>query len=130
METAFPMRIIRPIGTGRKWPGQHQISRGVLVSTACGDKDLGTKLVLQNSNGRQTFCSATLHRVGYSDTFFWGRDHYTPCRHLNGLRGIVRYKRDTARGTAGEWLELDLWHDLPPAQSSTAATPHSPATTN
>jgi hypothetical protein len=128
--TAFPMGIIRPIRNWSKlaWP----IPRSLEVSsfprpaeTKTSARSSSFKIPTARKPSAPLLCTASAFPI-----LFWCRDHYAPCQHLNGLRGIVHYRPDTARGTASEWLELDLWHDLPTARSSTAATPQSPATTN
>jgi tetratricopeptide (TPR) repeat protein len=106
-----------------------QATQGFLVSVTCGDKDSDTKVVLQNSAGTQAFRAAAVRRVRYSDTLFWGFDHYS-CHHLEGMRATVRYKPDTIKNGEGEWIALDLWQDFPPAQTAAVATPQSPPASN
>jgi hypothetical protein len=92
-----------------------QTAQGTLVSVNCGGKDKGTLLAIQNSDGTLNFHSAGAHMIGYSDTLWFGGDHFAPCHHLDGLRAIVRYKPSADKQLAGEWVELDLREDLPGA---------------
>jgi hypothetical protein len=61
--------------------------------------------------------------VGYSDTLWFGGDHFTLCHHLDGLRAVVRYKPSVDKPSAGEWVELELREDLPKAQDKSSAPP-------
>jgi tetratricopeptide (TPR) repeat protein len=94
---------------------------GTVTSIECGDKH---KLVVQTSDGPQTFVtSGGSVPIGYSDTFWWAGDHFSPCHHIAGIRAVVRYKSNTAKGDSlGDWTELELRDDLP-TPPSTAANP-------
>jgi tetratricopeptide (TPR) repeat protein len=96
-------------------------AKGTVTSVECGDKH---KLVLQTSDGPQTFVtSGASIPIGYSDTFWWAGDHFSPCHHIAGIRAVVRYKANTAKGDSlGDWTELELRDDLP-TPPSTAANP-------
>jgi hypothetical protein len=90
------------------------------LSVACAGKE-GASVVIKNADGTQTFAGASGARmIGYSDTLWFGRDHFTLCHHLEGLRAIVHYK-PAADKKSGEWVELQLREDLPavPQKSST-----------
>ena len=104
-------------------------SQGTLTSIVCGGKETGTSLVVQSPLGTQTFRSSGAHRIGFSDTLWFGTDHFTLCHHLEGLRAIVEYKPTTNKDLTGEWLGLELREDLP-AISAKPADPtaqHTPA---
>jgi hypothetical protein len=95
-------------------------AKGTVASIDCGDKH---KLVLQTSDGPQTFTSDGRTMIGYSDTFWWAGDHFNLCHEATGLRAVVRYKVNTAKdGSVGDWTALELREDLP-TPMSTAATP-------
>jgi hypothetical protein len=111
-DTSLPMDIVA--GT--------QTLQGTLVSVTCGGKE-GTSLVLQNSDGTLTFRSSGAQMVGYSDTLWFGTDHFTLCHHLDGLRAIVHYKPSADKQLAGEWVELELREDLPAAAAKPSAAP-------
>jgi len=100
-----------------------QTSQGTLVSVTCGAKE-GTAVVIQNADGTRTFNSAAGGRmVGYSDTLWFGSDHFTLCHHLDGLRAVVRYKPSADKTSSGEWVELELREDLPGAQEKNSTPP-------
>jgi tetratricopeptide (TPR) repeat protein len=100
-----------------------QTSQGMLLSVTCAGKD-GTSIVIQNADGARTFSGSAAGRmVGYSDTLWFGGDHFTLCHHLDGLRAVVRYKSSADKQSAGEWVELELREDLPKAQDKSSAPP-------
>jgi tetratricopeptide (TPR) repeat protein len=97
------------------FPGT-QIARGTLLSVSCDGKEQSLSLTIQNSDGTLTFRGARSYLIGYSDTLWFGSEHFTPCHHVDGLRAVVRYKPGTEKQTSGEWVELELREDLPAAQ--------------
>jgi tetratricopeptide (TPR) repeat protein len=101
-----------------------QTPQGMLLSVTCAAKE-GTAVVIQGADGTRTFNSSAGGRmVGYSDTLWFGGDHFTLCHHLDGLRAVVRYKpRADNKQSAGEWVELELREDLPKAQEKSSAPP-------
>jgi tetratricopeptide (TPR) repeat protein len=100
-----------------------QTSQGTLLSVTCVGKE-GTAVVIQNADGTRTFSSsAGAHMVGYSDTLWFGSDHFTLCHHIDGLRAVVRYKPSADKQSAGEWVELELREDLPGTQEKSGAPP-------
>lgn len=104
-------------------PADTKVANGILNSVICGESGSGTTVVLEDANGKRTFHSKGGHMVGYSDTLWYGRDHFSLCHHLEGLRAIVRYKESQDKAIAGDWVELELREDvpLPPKKVNTAA---------
>ena len=99
-----------------------QTSQGMVLSVTCAKE--GTAVVVQNADGTSTFSSFSGARmVGYSDTLWFGGDHFTLCHHLDGLRAVVRYKPNADKRSAGEWFELEFREDLPKAQEKSSAPP-------
>jgi tetratricopeptide (TPR) repeat protein len=93
---------------------------GTVTSISCEDKH---KVVIQTPDGAQTFTSDGRVMVGYSDTFWWAGDHFNLCHQAPGIRAVLRYKTNTAKGDSlGDWTALELRDDLP-APPATAANP-------
>jgi len=101
-------------------PADSTRTRGTIVRTAC-DKS-GVTVVLQpDATGAAPLNLVASGRFesGFSDTLWFGEDHYTPCFHLAGLPAVVAYKPD---GTApGKFVELEVRDDLPPVILPAAA---------
>lgn len=104
--------------TGEEVPIDTKSAVGTLSSVNCGEQAGGTTLVIEGGAGRQIFQSKGPHIVGYSDTLWFGRDYFSVCHHLEGLRAVVRYKESSDKTVAGEWLELELREDLPTPKKS------------
>jgi tetratricopeptide (TPR) repeat protein len=94
-------------------PGETKLAAGTLSSLTCGERGAGATVVIENQNGKHSFHSKGFQMVGYSDTVWYGSDHFTLCHHLDGLRAIVRYKASTEKESEGDWVELMLRQDLP-----------------
>ena len=94
-------------------PADTKAANGILSSVTCGEKSPETTVVLEDANGKHTFRSKGGYLVGYSDTVWYGRDHFSLCHHLEGLRAIVRYKESQDKEIVGDWVELELREDVP-----------------
>jgi len=55
---------------------------------------------------------------GFSDTLWFGRDHFTPCYHVIGLRAVVRYKSGADKSMVGDVVSWGYRDDLPPAPAA------------
>ena len=58
--------------------------------------------------------------MGFSDTLWVGRDHFTPCFHVDGLRAVARYKVSADKSYTGDMVILGFRDNL--ASSVKAAT--------
>jgi Tfp pilus assembly protein PilF len=100
-----------------------QTSEGKLLSVTCAGKE-GATVVIQNKDGTRTFTSSAGPRMlGFSDTLWFGTDHFSVCHHLDGLRAVVRYKPTPDKPSAGEWVELEVRQDLPAPQEKGSSAP-------
>jgi Tfp pilus assembly protein PilF len=93
-------------------PDGVQTVQGILNSVSCAEKGRGTSLTIESNGATLTFRGTGEPSVGYSDTLWYGRDHFDVCHHAEGLRAIVRYKAGADTTFAGEWVELELRDDL------------------
>jgi Tfp pilus assembly protein PilF len=94
-------------------PKETQTMQGKVRSTACSDKDHSFTLVLDRGN-RDLICQSKAGFMsGFSDTIWYGEDHFTLCHHVEGLRAVVRYKSPADNSYAGDLAELELREDLP-----------------
>ena len=65
--------------------------------------------------------------AGFSDTIWYGEDHFSFCHHLEGMRAVIHYKPSADPSYAGDVAEVDIRDDLPeplpkaPAAASTSA---------
>jgi tetratricopeptide (TPR) repeat protein len=96
-------------------------AEGIVKSVACSEH--GMTITLDKSGQAQTFHVQIGAMGGFSDTLWFGEDHYTPCYHTAGLRGVLRYKPASDKAFTGEVVSYGFRDDLPaaPATSATAA---------
>ena len=92
-----------------------KVERGTLTELTCGTQP-GTPMVLTLTPATAgaapiTFRSDGRFQVGFSDSFWWGEDHFATCHHLTGHTAIVAYKPEDQH-----LLQLEVRDDLP-AQS-------------
>ena len=101
----------RVITDGSDHDGRDVVVRGTIVTSAC---DKGVSVVLQPDGMTlppTKLVAAGPFESGFSDTLWFGKDHYTPCFHIAGLPALVAYKAD---GSApGNLLVLEVRDDLP-----------------
>jgi tetratricopeptide (TPR) repeat protein len=97
---------------------------GTVASVECKDdgKERSLTMTVQSSGQAWTFReNAHGMKMGFSDTLWYGRDHFSLCHHVDGMRAIVKYKATSDKGYAGELYELQLRVDAPvtPMSSTT-----------
>jgi tetratricopeptide (TPR) repeat protein len=95
------------------------IAEGVVKSVVCEDH----KMVLEQSGQVPTF-QQPRYSLGFSDAFWEGHNHFTPCFHNIGVRGVVRYEAAANKSYAGDIVSLGFRDDFPPGPSPAAAAPH------
>ena len=99
-----------------------QVVEGLVKSVACGraaeseNEAQKYTLVIEQGGRELTFQPKGGFGVGYSDTLWWGRDHFSSCMHLAGIRAVVHYRPSSDSKLAGELARLDLRDDLPQAK--------------
>ncbi len=105
---------------------QSQAAEGKLLSVTCDDKTKRTDLTLLQGDRNMVFRSKGREMVGFSDTLWYGADHFRLCHHLEGMHAVVRYRPPVGNEYAGDWLSLELRDELPPMQDQNSdkhATP-------
>jgi tetratricopeptide (TPR) repeat protein len=102
-------------------PAGAKVERGTLTELTCGSGP-GVPMILTLTPEKPgaeplTFKSEGRFQIGFSDSFWWGEDHFTLCHHLTGHPAIVAYKPEDKH-----LLDLEVRDDLPlPTKSSTSA---------
>ncbi len=104
-------------------PKDTQAVSGKVQSIQCADKDknIPFELVLDSDGQQMHFHSSGGFATGYSDTVWYGRDHFSLCHHLAGLRAVVRYKAAKDQTYAGDVAEIELRVDMPSPPTKDAA---------
>jgi tetratricopeptide (TPR) repeat protein len=94
-------------------PKDTQIAEGKVKSVVCGDKDQDWAFVLDQGGRSLTFHRKGEFNIGFSDTIWYGGDHFNLCHHLEGLRAIVHYHPAPDATYAGDIAELEIRDDQP-----------------
>jgi tetratricopeptide (TPR) repeat protein len=96
---------------------RHDVSRaqGIVKSVACGDEQNTTMTLEQQGGQPLTFRVQPVTGGGFSDTLWFGEDHFTPCYHTTGLRAVVQYKPAADKSYTGDAVSLGFRDDLPAA---------------
>jgi Tfp pilus assembly protein PilF len=106
---------------------QSQAAEGKLQSVSCDEKGKN-EITLQRGDAVLRFKSKGRQRVGYSDTLWYGSDHFGLCHHVEGMHAVVRFRPAVSKDYAGDWLSIELRDEFPPEpQHQAAKAPQSPA---
>jgi Tfp pilus assembly protein PilF len=106
---------------------QSQAAEGKMRSIACDDKSKN-EVTLQRGDDLMVFKSKGRQMIGYSDTLWYGSDHFSLCHHVEGMHAVIRYRPAVSKEYAGDWLSIELRDELPPEpQHEAAKAPQSPA---
>ncbi len=92
---------------------------GVVKSIVC-EKSKPQQLVLQSGGKDMTFQGAKVHGVGFSDTLWYGEDHFNSCYHLEGMNAVVRYKPSADATVVPEFQWLEIRDELIPSSDASA----------
>jgi tetratricopeptide (TPR) repeat protein len=107
-----------------------EIVEGVVKSVHCGGRNAEEEqkftLVIDQNGHELTFQPKGGFGVGYSDTLWWGRDHFSSCLHVEGIRAVVHYKPSSDPKYAGELARLDFRDDLPQASQQPKRVENTP----
>jgi len=94
------------------------VAEGKIQSVNCNGTDFA--ITLEVGGHPETFKSKGFP-VGFSDTLWVGRDHFSPCFHVQGLRAMVRYNPPKNNSYAGDLSYAGFRDDLAPPTVTTEA---------
>jgi Tfp pilus assembly protein PilF len=106
-------------------PKDMQSVEGTVKSVACSGPERNMSFVLNHDGQLLTFQAKGFLNGGFSDTIWYGADHFSYCHHLEGMRAILRYRPTSDGSNAGQLTEIDIRNDIPepPQQAKAPATP-------
>ena len=106
---------------------QSQAAEGKVLSLSCHEKDK-REVTLQRGDDLLVFKSKGRQMIGYSDTLWYGSDHFSLCHHVEGMHAVIRYRPAVSKEYAGDWMSIELRDELPPEpQQQAAKAPQPPA---
>jgi tetratricopeptide (TPR) repeat protein len=104
---------------------RHDVGRaeGTVKSVACDEHNM--TITLEQGGRPLAFRAQEGAAGGFSDTLWFGEDHFTPCYHTTGLRAVVQYKPAADKSYTGDVVFFGFRDDLPAAPASTATASQS-----
>ena len=106
-----------------------EVARGKLLDVSCSEPPGPTKMSISLMPDKAaadakplTFASDGRLMIGFSDTFWWGEDHFSLCHHLAGHPAVFAYKTKGPKGP--ELVDLEIRDDLP--DTTDLAQPQAP----
>lgn len=95
-----------------------QGTEGRIVSINCAAKDQDWTLTLTRDDKTLVFHRNGPFFAGFTDTIWYGADHFTLCHHLEGLRAVVRFRASADAKYAGDLADVEVRDDLPTLPAS------------
>lgn len=86
---------------------------GTVKSVNCSENDQGWSFVLTRDDQPLTFHRKGGFGFGFSDTLWYGADHFSLCHHLEGIRAVVRYRPAADASYAGDVAEIEIRDGMP-----------------
>jgi tetratricopeptide (TPR) repeat protein len=119
----------RPAGVALSEEAEHDAQRteGTIRSVACKDSGRMAALTMERGSKLFTYRVGSGFPSGFSDTVWFGSDHFQMCHHLEGMRAVVFFKPSAEKEFAGDIAKLEIREDLPaspeakPSKSAAAA---------
>jgi hypothetical protein len=99
---------------------------GSLRSLDCGDKDHKLQLTIDHDGQALTLRADGPFGAGYSDTLWYGSDHFSLCKHLEGMHVIARYKPVADSNYGGNLAVLEVREVLPEVPAADKPTEKQP----
>jgi tetratricopeptide (TPR) repeat protein len=99
---------------------QSQAAEGKMRSIACDEKSKN-EITLQRGDDLMVFKSKGRQMIGYSDTLWYGSDHFSLCHHVEGMHAVIRYRPAVGKEYAGDWMSIELRDELPSEPQHDAA---------
>src|SRR4029077_601922 len=94
--------------------------RGRIKASSCGSKDdPGLKIVIEQDGRLLSYHGKERWAGGFSDTLWYGHDHFSFCHHVVGMQAVISYRPSADKSYAGDLAELEIRDDFP--ASATAA---------
>lgn len=98
------------------------VEDGFLSSVTCEPSKPLRFILSTPANGQIHFEVNGAFGMGFTDTLWYGEDHFTACHHLEGMKAVVRYTKsnDATPKNIAKWLEVR--DDLTPMVLALPAT--------
>jgi hypothetical protein len=90
-----------------------RVKSGRIASLRCNEKDQTMTMVIDGAP--LTFrTSDEKTNIEFSDTLWFGADHFNVCSHLDGLRAEIQYMpASSSSRISGALMQFDIYDDIP-----------------
>ena len=90
-----------------KYAADTMAVEGTVKSVSC-EPAKPLEVVLQVGDNNSSFRAGKMFGAGFSDTLWFGTDHFTLCHHLEGMKAVARYHPSPDQNGENElrWLEI------------------------
>jgi tetratricopeptide (TPR) repeat protein len=102
-----------------KYAQDTMAAEGIVKSVSC-EKSKPLELVLQSGDQELKF-QGSQYGAGFTDTLWYGKDHFNPCHHIEGLRAVVRHKPSGDQPPKNEMKWLEIRDSLVPSSAPATA---------
>lgn len=106
------------------------VEDGFLASVTCEPSKPLQFVLSTPAKGQMHFEVKGAFGMGFTDTLWYGEDHFTACHHLEGTKAVVRYTKtnDATPKNIARWLEVrDQLTPMVLALPTASVTPLPPA---
>jgi Tfp pilus assembly protein PilF len=94
-------------------PKDIESTEGLVKTVQCSAQDKGPLLTINHDGQSLNLRSSNNFAAGFSDTIWYGQDHFNLCHHLEGKRAIARYRPAPDGSYTGELSEIEIRDDFP-----------------
>jgi tetratricopeptide (TPR) repeat protein len=94
-----------------------QTSEGIVKAVSC---DGGNLQITVDVDGQAHIFKGKGYPVGFSDTLWFGSDHFNPCVHVQHLRAVLHYNASKDPAYTGDLIYVGFRDDLPLTNPATA----------
>jgi Tfp pilus assembly protein PilF len=88
---------------------------GHVTAVKCGEKGVQPEFGITRDGKLFSFRAKRPFSAGFSDTIWYGEDHFNLCHHLEGMRAIIRYRPTPDSTYTGDIAEIEVRDELPAA---------------
>jgi tetratricopeptide (TPR) repeat protein len=99
-----------------------EVAQGTVKNASCTGTSFAITL---DSDGQSRMFKSEGTPVGFSDTLWVGRDHFSPCFHVQGLRVMLRYRPSKDTSYTGDLIYAGFRDDLTQESKATTVQPNS-----
>jgi len=87
------------------------VAEGIIDSSSC-EKSVPSEIAI-SANGKKSVYRIDKSFIGYgfSDTIWYGTDHFSLCHHLQGMRVVARF-HPAAAGHSDELVWVEVRDDI------------------